>query len=208
MSQTESLTTIRERNKRKRLIGWSLLYFFLIGGILFAVYWQAQRVNTLNFANGELQLTTSKIKYTAGDTVSYTLKNGLQVPITLINRCPHTPVYVYTWTNNSWMRIHDSASAKTCANQPSEIIISPGKSYNQSFANWPKLFNKPGIYRIVELATNYTALPYADFEVVAKPVAPVIQTRTQIVIQKVITPIYISAPTGGGDGGGGGGGDN
>ena len=98
---TAVLTTIRERNKRKRLAGWALLYLLLIAIFIFAVYWQIKRINTLGFASGVIQLTTSKTKYTVGDTISYTIKNGLSQPIVLINRCPHSPLYIYTWTNNS-----------------------------------------------------------------------------------------------------------
>ena len=205
---TAVLTTIRERNKRKRLAGWALLYLLLIAIFIFAVYWQIKRINTLGFASGVIQLTTSKTKYTVGDTISYTIKNGLSQPIVLINRCPHSPLYIYTWTNNSWVRIHNIANQSVCSEEPKQTTLGSGQSYTQSFTNWPKLFNKPGIYRIVELATNYTALPYADFQVVAKPVAPKVQT--QVVIQKVITPIYITVPSsgGGGDGSGGGGKDN
>lgn len=200
------LTTIRERNKRKRLVGWLFMYILLTAIFIFAVYWQVKRVNTLNFASGELQLTTSKTQYTVGDTVSYTLKNGLSQPITLVNRCPNPPLYIYTWTNNSWVRIHDVANQSVCIGEPKQMTIKTDRSYTQNFTNWPKLFNKPGIYRIVELATNYTALPYADFRVVAKPLPPRVQT--QVVIQKVITPIYITVPSSGGGDGGGGGGDN
>ena len=65
MAQTQQVTplaTIRERNKRKRLFGWILLYLILIAGFIGVVYWQAARVNTLVFPSGTLQLTTSKIK--------------------------------------------------------------------------------------------------------------------------------------------------
>ncbi len=205
-----SLTTIRERNKRKRLAGWVVLYLLLITCFGFAIYWQANRVNTLGFASGKMQLTTSKTKYTVGDTISYTLKSSLNQPITFINSCPKEPLYVYTWSNNSWVRIHDTAAASACNNEPLQRTIAAGGSYTQDFTNWPNLFNKPGIYRIVGLAANYTALPYADFQVVAKPVAPTVQTRTQVIIQKIITPIYITVPNSGGGGGdgGGGGGDN
>lgn len=209
---TPALTTIRERNKRKRLIGWILLYLLLIAAFAFAVYWQAKRVNTLSFASGTLQLTTSKTKYTVGETVRYTIKNNLSKPVTLINTCPEEPLYIYSWTNNAWMRIHATAAASACTNEPKQRTVAAGGSYTQSLDKWPNLFKKPGIYRIVGLATNYTALPYADFQVVAKPVTPKpqvqVQTRTQIVIQKVITPIYITVPSNGSTSGGDGGGDN
>ncbi|MBW4062115.1 hypothetical protein HJC99_06090 [Candidatus Saccharibacteria bacterium] len=202
MTQASALATIRERNKHKRLVGWILFYVLIVLGFIVVVYWQATRINTLVFASGELQLSTSKIKYTVGDTISYTLKNGLAEPITLANTCPQEPFYIYTWTNNSWVRIHDTAAASACAGSAKQHVIQPSASYTQDFANWPNLFNKPGIYRIVGLATNYAALPYTDFQVVAKPVAPIVQTRTQIIVQKVITPVYITVPSGG-DGGGG-----
>ncbi len=197
--------TIRERNKRKRLIGWIIFYLILIAGFTFAVYLQSQRINTLGFANGTLQLSVPKTQFTVGDPVSYTLKNGLNEPITFANTCPQEPVFVYSWTNNSWVRIHDIASASTCAGNPKQLTIPTGGNYTQSFANWPNLFNKPGIYRIVLLASNYTALPYADFRVVPKPVKPAVQT--QVIIQKVITPVYITVPSSGGGGNGGGGDD-
>ncbi len=202
MNQSSALTTIRVRNKRKRLIGWALLYALLITSFILAMYWQVKRINTLSFASGTIQLSTSKTKYTVGDPITYTIRNGLSQSITLINNCPGQPLYTYTWTNNSWVRINDRASASACAGEPKQQVIPAGKSYTQSFAKWPNLFKKPGIYRIVGLATNYTALPYYDFQVVAKPVAPKIQT--QIIIQKIITPVYITAPSSGSDGGGGG----
>ncbi len=213
MAQNTTPTTVRVRNRHKRTFGWVFLYLVLIASFAATVYWQAKRVNTLEFANGIIQLTTSKTKYTVGDTISYTLKNGLDQPITLANNCPQEPLYVYAWTNNSWVRIHDIAAASKCAGEPKQQTIPAGGTYSQNFNDWPNLFNKPGIYRLVSLASNYTALPYTDFQVVAKPVPPKIQvqTRTQIVIQKVITPVYISVPQsgggGGGDGGGGGGGN-
>jgi plastocyanin len=201
--QKTDLATVHERNRHKRVVGWVLFYSVLIASFIFIVLWQANRVNTLGFASGRLQLTTSKIKYTVGDTVSYTLKNGLDHPITLVNTCPQAPLYAYSWTNNSWVRITDSAAASSCAGEQPTHTIPAGGSYSQNFANWPHLFAKPGIYRIVGLATNYTALPYTDFQVVAKPVSQQVQTRTQVIIQRVITPVYITVPSSGGDGGGG-----
>lgn len=193
---------IRERNKRKRLVGWVMLYLALIAVFVFMVVWQARRVNTLGFASGTLELSMSKTTYTVGDPISYTLKNNLKQPVTLTNNCPGEPLYIYSWTNNSWVRIHDTAAAASCAGEARSFTIQPGASYTQDFSKWPNLFSKPGIYRIVGLATNYNALPYVDFQVVAKPVPPQVQTRTQVIIQKVITPVYITVPGGGGGGGG------
>ena len=86
------------RIKKRRLIGWILIYLLLIILFVFAVLWQARRVDTLNFANGTIQLATSKIKYTVGDKISFTIKNGLSEPITFLNSCPSEPFYTYSWT--------------------------------------------------------------------------------------------------------------
>ncbi len=196
----EAEMTIRERNKRRRLVGWILIYLLLLIVFALSIYWQGRRVNTLGFVPGTIQLSVPKTKFTVGDKISYTLKNGLSKPITLLNNCPNEPLFVYSWTNNSWVRIHSTAKASACINQPKKRVIKAGSSYTQSFADWPSLFKNPGIYRIVALATNYTSLPYADFQVVAKASQP--QVRTQVVIQQVITPVYITAPSS--DGGGGG----
>ncbi len=209
MIKNKELATIRERNKRKRLAGWLFFYLLLIFLFIYSFHGQTKKVNTLNFASGNLQLTTSKSKYTVGDTISYTLKNGFKQPITFINNCPNEPLYVYSWSNNSWVRIHDTANASACNNIPKQQTIAAGSSYTQNFNSWPNLFNKPGIYRIVGFASNYTEIPYADFKVLAKPVAPKVVTQTQVIIQKIITPIYVPVPSsGGGDSGGGGGGDH
>lgn len=201
MDKPAAPQTVHQRNKRKRLVGWIFFYILLVGGFVYLFYSQASRVNTLQFDSGQLQLTTSKVTYTVGDSVGYTIKNNLGHAISFENACPQEPLYVYSWENNAWVRIHDTAAMSACANPAKQTTIQPGASYDASFDNWPNLFKKPGIYRIAVLATNYTAIPYADFLVEAKPVAP--QTKTQIIIQKVITPIYIQVPTAGGGGGGG-----
>ncbi len=199
--------TARQRSRKKRLIAWVIVYLLLFAGFLALVIWQSRRVNTLDFPNGQLQLTVSKTKYTAGDTVTYTLKNGLTNAITLVNKCPGEPLHVYEWENNQWVRIHEQASTSVCATQPKLVSIPSGGSLTKNYANWPKLFAKPGIYRLVAFADNYTALPYVDFQVVAKPTPP---PAPQVIYKPVYTPVYTpiyipTVPTGGGDGGGGGG---
>ena len=55
--------TVRERNKRKRIINWALFYIAVIGFFGYFIYQQAININTLDFAHGTLQLTTPKTKY-------------------------------------------------------------------------------------------------------------------------------------------------
>lgn len=194
--------TVRQRNHRKRIVSWVLIYLCIFASFLAVVYWQARKVNTLDFPNGELQVSVSKDKYTVGDTINYTIKNGLVNAVTLVNKCPQEPLHVYQWESNQWVRIHDTANATACAKQPRQTRIAPGGSVTQNYAPWSKLFAKPGIYRVVAFADNYPGLPYADFQVVSPPLPAL---APQIIYKPVYTPIYIPTPTPaprGGDGGG------
>lgn len=199
-------TNARKKRSSKRLISWILVYLVILALFLISIIRQGGKVNTLGFAPGQILLSVSKTKYTVGDTISYTITNGLNKPVTLEDHCPSEPLHVYQWESSQWVRIHDQAKTSVCANQPNQVQIPPDSSITKNYANWPNLFNKPGIYRIVAFADNYTALPYADFQVVDKPApAPAPQIIYKPVYTPVYTPIYVS---GGGDHHSGGGGDN
>lgn len=199
--------TPMEEGRRRRLIGWSVFYVILLVSFALVLYRQTRQVNTYQLASGHILLTTSKSSYTAGDTVSYTIFNQLNSVITLKNKCPNEPLNVYEWKKSKWQPIH--AKSSSACKSPSSQVIQPGKSYKGSYADWQSLFNSPGIYRIALLASNYNGLAYADFDVVAKPVANTQPQAPKIIIKNVYTPIYVPVPTTyGGDTGGGGGSDN
>lgn len=195
---------VRQRNHRKRLFGWIFFYILLFAAFIAVVYLQGEKVNTLQLPNGQIQLTTSKSKYTVGDTVSFSLKNNFSTPIYLVNKCPQEPLHVYQYKNSSWQRIHDQAGANACSNTPAKITIPAGGTVTKNYASWPHLFGGPGIYRLVAYADNYPNIAYADFQVVAPPPKP-LAAPSPIIIYKpvytpVYTPIYIPAPSGGGGG--------
>ncbi len=187
----------KKKNKYKRILAWTLFYILVFIGFLVAIYWQSNKVNSLEFPQGQILVSTSKTNYTVGDTINYTITNKLVNPITLINHCPNEPLHVYVWKNYQWVRIHSKEKSSLCGANKS-YVIQPNKSKTFNFNNYPKLFNSPGIYRIVAYADNYTSLPYADFEVIAKPSpAPSPQIIYKPVYTPVYTPIYVPATTGG-----------
>lgn len=194
-------------NRRfRRIMDWSIFYILLIAIFALVIYWQAKDVNTLGFAKGTIDLTTTKSKYTVGESVAYTLTNKLQETLTLPSACPLEPLAVYKWDNSKWTRIHATTDANTCVTMPAQTNLAAGASITQSFDSWKSLFAETGIYRIVALATNYTSLPYADFQVVAPVTTTQVQTPApQIIYQNVYTPVYIPVPSGstGGTGRGG-----
>lgn len=198
--------TVRHRNRLKRIVGWIFIYLLIFAAFMAVMYRQAIKVNTLDFPKGQIQVTTSKTKYTVGDTITYTINNGLNKAITLVYNCPQEPLHVYQWVNNTWNRIHDTATAAACAGQPNQFSIPAGGSVTKNYAAWANLFNKPGIFRIVAFADNYTGIPYADFQVVAPPPKPVPAPAPQIIYKPVYTPvytpIYVPTPTPTRDGGG------
>lgn len=189
----------KKKNKYKRILAWTFFYIVIFIGFLITIYWQANKVNTLQFPQGEILVSTSKTKYTVGDTINYTITNKLVNSITLIDHCPNEPLHIYEWENYQWVRIHSKENTSQCASSKN-YIIKPNKSITFNFNNYPKLFSSPGIYRIVAYADNYTALPYADFEVVAKPApAPSPVVIYKPVYTPVYTPIYVPTTTSGGD---------
>ena len=179
--------TVRQRNHKLRIVSWILFYGLIFSMFLAVIYWQSNNVNTLEFPTGVLQLTTSKQKYIVGDIVSYTIKNGLSTAVKYVNKCPKEPLHVYQWESNQWVRIHNQANKSTCLNQPTQITIQPNSSLTKNFAAWKNLFSKPGIYRVVAFADNYTALPYADFQVIDKASPP---QKPLIIYKPVYTPVY------------------
>lgn len=204
-----TLRNIR-RKRAVKLVEWIIFYTLLIVTFMLFIYMQANDVNTLGFSSGQINLTTSKNKYTVGDSIAYTIKNNLSVPIVITSACPVEPLHIYKWSNGQWTRVHNTASATTCNSLPAQQSLAPGTSLTRTFDGWKNLFAQPGIYRVVALATNYTSLPYADFQVVSPPPAPIkVQAPPpQIIYQQVYTPIYVPVPSGGGTGGvGDGGGD-
>lgn len=177
---------VLQRNHQKRIIGWILIYLLIIFVFIFVIYYQARKVNTLGFVQGQITLNSSKAIYTVGDQISYTITNGLSSTISLVNNCPKPLLYVYQWESNQWVSITSQANSKSCSSNSKLIPITSGSSYHGNFANAPQLFSKPGIFRLVAFANNYQSLPYVDFEVVAKPtVAP----GPKIIYQP--TPVYI-----------------
>ncbi len=187
---------VRHRNRSKRFIGWTIIYLLIFAGFVAIVYRQSIKVNTLDFPNGQINIVTSKTKYTVGDTVSYTINNGLTNVITIVNKCPQEPLHVYQWSNNTWERIHDTAATSACTGQPKQFAITPGSSMTKNFSSWPNLFNKPGIYRLVAYADNYTKLPYTDFQVVAPPPKPVAAPAPQIIYKTIIQQVLVPSNSG------------
>lgn len=186
-------------NHRKRLINWIIFYSVLAVFFIFFIVKQIDKVNTLNFANGQLGIVMTKAQYIAGDTISFKILNGFNLPITLIDKCPKPWLHTYSYSNGVWNQISANTSASYCAKQPSQLTIKPKGSISENYNQWPKLFSTPGIYRIAILATNYPSLAYADFQVVAKNI--ILQAPSPVVIYKpVYTPVYVQPS--GSDGGG------
>lgn len=177
-----------------RYAGWVTFYVLALVIFIFVIYWQSSKVNTLNFPSGTITLTTSKQKYNVGETVSYTITNGLNSSVLLPATCPAEPLHVYTWNGTAWVALHANAATAACENLPKQTELPPGKTLTQDFSKWPDLFAKPGIYRVVALANNYNGLPYADFEIGTPPkkIEPTVIYRD--IYHNIYTPVYLPSP--------------
>jgi len=151
---------------------WVVVYILIIAAITYVVGAVAEQIDTHTLPVGKVQLTVPYSKYLVGETVSYTIKNGYNSTVYIVNDCPGEPLAVYFRQGGKWVRVHDQASLKDCPGEQRDVSVAAGKSISGNFAPWRHLFSKPGKYRIVASIEHYDSLPYQEFEVVAKVVAP------------------------------------
>lgn len=151
-------------------IFWAVVYLSIIAALAIGVYVAAGRIRTHTLPVGEVQLTIPYSKYLTGETVSFTLKNNYNSPIYIINNCPSEPLAVYRLESGIWIRQHDQASANDCHIEQRQVVVPANGIVNGTFAPWHNLFAQPGKYRVVAYVEYYNALPYQEFEVIARPV--------------------------------------
>lgn len=150
-------------------ITWTITYaVILLGGIL-GLYAFSNHIGTHSIPAGSVQLVVPYSKYLVGETISFTVYNHFNSAIYVPNGCPSEPLDVYRWVDGSWLRIHDKAAAAACILESRQVSVPANGSTSGTFAAWPHLFDQPGKYRVVAYVDFYNALPYQDFEVIAKP---------------------------------------
>ena len=122
---------------------------------------------------GHVELTVSKTSYQPGEVVQFSIKNNFPTTIYTTNRCPEEPLDVYTWQDDNWHQIHDTAvqGQADCFTQPRNVALKAGQTITYSFKDWPHLFANPGVYRIVLHIDHYNDLPFQDFKVLEAPQA-------------------------------------
>lgn len=160
------------RNHKITYIKWGAVYLLLFAFLAAIFLLVANRIHTYSIPKGSFELTVPYAKYVVGDTVTFTLKNNFNSPAYVANECPREPLAVYKLENETWVRVHDEAPSDSCELKDRQILIPAGGQQAGSFAAWKNLFASPGKYRIVAYVEYFDAMPYQDFEVIAKP-APV-----------------------------------
>lgn len=148
---------------------WLLVYVIIAVALVVGLLEAASRIKTHTLPVGQVQLSVPYSTYVVGETVSFTIKNNFNSTIYIANQCPSEPLNVYRWDVGSWVRIHDQAAQSDCASEQRQVTIPPHGTQSGSFGPWHHLFNQPGKYRIVAYVDFYDALPYQDFDVIAKP---------------------------------------
>lgn len=152
-------------------IRWTLVYVLIIASLVIIAYLTIGRIRTYSLPTGGVQLSVPYTRYLVGETVSFSVRNNYDSSIFVANGCPAEPLSVYKYANNTWTRIHDKTDIQNCHNQERSVEIPAHTNLTATFADWPHLFNSPGKYRIALQVQYYDAVPYQDFEVVAKPKA-------------------------------------
>lgn len=142
------MTATRKNPRIKRLIEWIIFYVLVIVTFLMFIYMQAKDVNTLGFTTGQIDLTTSKSKYTVSDSISYTITNNLASSIVIDSSCPSEPLHIYKWDNSTWTRIHDTASITACGAIPTQQSLVPGTSVTRTFDAW-KIYSRNQAFTVL-----------------------------------------------------------
>jgi uncharacterized membrane protein len=153
---------------RQRII-WAIVYAVIIVGTLTSFYYIGNKIATHTIPVGDVQLSVPYSKYLVGESVTFTLHNGFNSTIYVINNCPDEPLEVFRQENNTWVRIHDKAAIGDCSSNERQIAVTANSSISGTYEAWKNLFSTPGKYRIVAYVEYYNALPYEDFEIIAKP---------------------------------------
>lgn len=179
-------------SKRFSRLAWMLFWTALLGLVMFGFYQIVGNIQMRKLPVGQIQLSVPYSKYLVGETVTFTIKNNYNSPVYLFNDCPAEPLSVYRQKNGVWVRIHDTASINDCPTEDRQIEVAASGSISGSFAPWHNLFNTPGKYRVVAYVEYYDALPYQDFEVIAKYVpvpkqAPVVSAPVTTVVNNQTT---------------------
>ncbi len=158
---------------RRFRIAWAI--FYVIGSLvlLACLYVLAMTIQTHSVPSGQVRLSVPYSRYVVGEPITFTLTNDFNSAIYVTNNCPAEPLSVYRQDSAGiWERLHDQAALGDCPSEDRLIEISAFHSQQGSFAAWHNLFTRPGKYRIVAYVEYYNAMPYQDFEVIAKPSSP------------------------------------
>lgn len=149
---------------------WVIFYVavFVVVGIFAYKLYDEHKEDSL--PAGSITLSTNKTKYQVGEVVKFKVTNHFPTTIYVANTCPSEPLDVYIWQNKKWQQI--SAIARNpdskCYGQPRRIAVAPNSSLSYSYKEWPDLFAKPGVYRIIMKVDHYEGVPFRDFKVLKK----------------------------------------
>lgn len=144
---------------------WIIFYILLIASLVsVAVYFYNKHDDDL-LPPGNIELKVSKERYQPGEVVKFSVTNHFPSTIHVPNSCPEEPLNVYKWNMGKWVQIHDQAKDKdsTCYKQPRRVAIAAESTLQYDYGDWPKLFSKPGVYRIVMEVEHYENFPFQDF---------------------------------------------
>lgn len=157
------------RHPLRMRIYWAFVYVLIFVLLMFGVYKVVGRFRTHIIPVGQIQLTIPHSKYLVGEAVTFSIKNGYNSSIYLLNHCPSEPLAVYRQENGKWVRQHDKAPEGSCSNGERQISVPANGTISGSFAPWHNLFSQPGKYLVVAYVEFYNALPYQEFEIIALP---------------------------------------
>jgi len=157
------------RNPARIRILWVAFYIFVIAMVIYGLSFITTEIKTHIIPTGNISLVIPYSKYVVGEKIDFTIKNGFNSSISILNNCPNEPLAVYRQENGKWVRQHDKAPSKDCPSQKRQVDIPAGGTISGDFGAWHNLFSRTGKCRVVAIVEYYNSLPFQEFEIIAKP---------------------------------------
>lgn len=150
-------------------INWIIFYLVILACFFASFYLVASHIRTRGIVTGKIEINTPFSKYLIGEDISFTIKNGYNTTIFVTNKCPEEPVAIYFREDNTWKRIHGTATKSDCSFQERQVQVPANSFVTVSLSPWHNLFTQVGQYRLVSVVNGFDELPFVDFEIISPP---------------------------------------
>ena len=156
-----------ERFRPRRKAMW-VAFFVTLLLIVVAAFEIGRLTMTDSLDDVAVIVEVNRDTYQVNEVPRFTIINTTSRTLHVPNNCPDEPLNVFRSEGGKWLQVHDQAdSAAKCQYEPRSYVIAPKARVSASYLFWPRLFSKPGRYRIEVPIEGVTDRPRVEFDVVS-----------------------------------------